>query len=321
MEELDLFYHAVDITVQAPLSQCDYIGIKPYYYSVAPIGEEPSAVLYNVVGGSLADPTPHLSGIDVGDDDPDIYYYFSSTAEWVSHGDLYGTAALETGDLRCPYDYSDVVTVANGKNCCWTQYYQYAQEDNDPDFGYEDWGGNYSDCFRGAGIQDWDETSGNGFPTELILHSENSTMEHTFEITPAIQDDELEEQVSVANYFEGDDESDAPRALQDGNPYYWYKCYDHNREVQYRINVMVREWNTANERPDGDPDVGGVEDYFSDEGNNDEADWGDSEGAWDLADFGFSYDGNAGTADIDNFLSNVTAGDVAAERWLGFAQE
>jgi len=320
LEELDLFFHGLTITATAPYASCKYVGSRPQFYSVAPVGHQPTDVFYEIdANGALEDPTGNVANVNVGDTDPDIYYRINGT--WVKHEDLYGVAAVAAEDLRCPYDYSKVSTFSSGKNCCYIEYNKITDNDGDPETSREDWGGKLSDCYRGAGIQDWQKTNANGFPVELIEAVDDAAgLNSTFTITAPIADDELEEQVSVANYFTG---GTPPRALSDGNPYYWYKCYDANREVQYQVNVLVREWNTAGERPEGDDDVGGAEGApFTDEGNNDFTDWDDitiSLSGFQLSQFGFSLDANNTTPDVDNYLFNITAGATVNERWLGFA--
>ncbi len=316
LEELDLFFHGLTITATAPYASCKYVGSRPQFYSVAPVGYQPTDVLYEMdAAGAFEDPSGNVLGINVGNTDPDIYYRINGT--WVTHEDLYGSAAAAVDDLRCPYDYSDLGTFSNGQNCCYTEYNKLIDNDGTPESTREDWGGSLSDCYRGAGIQDWERTNGNGFPIELIEEVDDADgLTSTFTITAPIADDELEEQVGVANYFSG---GTPPRALSDGNPYYWYKCYDANREVQFQVNVLVREWNTANERPDGDDDDDAAEEApFTDEGTNDFADWDDITNAlsgYNLASFGLV------PATIDDFLFNVTPGATATERWLGFAAD
>jgi len=316
MEELDLFFHGLTITATAPHSVCKYMGSRPQFYSVAPVGYQPTDVFYALdSSGAFDDPTTHagLTPAGLAATDPDIYYKIDG--DWVSHEDLYGDAATAPEDLRCPYDYSEVSTFSAGENCCYIEYNKMVDNDGEAENSREDWGGALSNCYRGAGIQDWDKTNGNGFPVELIEEVDAADgLTSTFTITAPIADDELEEQVSVANYFSG---GTAPRALSDGNPYYWYKCYDANREIQYQVNVLVREWNTGGERVDGDPDVTGSESApFSDAGKNDFQDWDDITDAlsgYNLASFALV------PATIDDYLFNVTPGATANERWLGFA--
>lgn len=322
-EELDLFFHGFSIRVQAPKEICDYVGYAPQFYSVAPIGEMPTAVFYRLdAAGELDDPTNSASPIatDIDLDYPasgaDIYYYFSGAGRWYSHADLYSTGvstpAAEEDDLRCPWNYEDVSTVFEGKNCCIGSYYQTKDDDGEIDDGFEDWGGELSACYRGAGILDWEETDNYGIPVYKIYQVPAEGLAFTHDVTAPISAPG-DEQIHASNYFSG---GTAPRALRDGNTYYWASCLDHNHEVRYRINIQVREWNTADEMPDGDDDVTGNEDApFSSNPNNDFSDWDDllTSGSG-IAVFGLDGD------NVENLMSNIT-GDIDDEVWLGFVEE
>lgn len=323
VDELNLYFYGVSFTMLAPQNQCAYVSYTPYYFSVAPNAfSTPTRVAYAIDGdGAIVavnttfTATGDLTGVGT---DADIMYYLGG---WISHTDLYGTTATTEDDLRCPWDYSDVGEVEDGENCCRGSYALFKDDNTELTQGDSaEWGGSQSACYRGAGIVDtFEAVDDAGFPGLVYYNVPDEGLAQEYSYTAPVNLELVEEVVHIANYHPATTVAAMPVPLKDGVPYYIAECYNENREVQYKINIQIREWNTEDELElfvAGDSEVGGLEDPpFGSDRNDDYPSWSAIEASttgFGLADFGFDE------ANIHPYLTNVDGTNNTTVEYLGF---
>ena len=279
MNELDLYINGYTLEWSVPQSQCDYVGWMPYYYSWAPYGKMPLAVLYNVDGDGIiqnngagwtaidtALPAAFAAVFNNADPcagvDNDVVYIFNVGGVYtpICHADIFGAPAATDADVRCPWDYTQFDT---GSSCCYGDYTTYTYNTVDAeiqDATDADWGpdSNYANCFRGPGLDDSNAKTVLGLPAYIYTLVPAAGLTNSYAVASSISTSH-DDQVYASNYFSAGDHTgntatssdtfhgetvSAPVNSAKGFPYYQLDCLDHDEELKAQIRIMVREWNT-----------------------------------------------------------------------------
>lgn len=330
MHELDMYFRGYVINDALPSDLCMYRGFFPYIYNIAPVGVAPGAVFYEEdADGVLMVPATSppagtfsnaaRSGLSAGAArTADIYYNIAGY--WYTHAELYGAAATSADDIRCPFDYTDVID--DGKNCCTGNYDLLVRSDGKVTNTQPAWGGSLANCFQGPGLDEYDHFASDDLPSYLISNVDTTSgLNSSFTVTAPIEKTGIgQPQVYAANYYKasehnnvtawgaltpGDDDVPGPmQVIRDyrgvgSSAHFLYECLDSNFEVIARIRVVAREWNELAELESlistgsGDADTEGLEtDPTNSESDsvseptsckNDHADWKDIEEATNAA--------------------------------------
>ena len=155
----------------------------------------------------------------------------------------------------------------------------------------ESWGGEAKNCLGGAGRTSWDAYDNDGFPIHLAEYVLENGLRRTFNISNLIEvalggihstpianymkmfdkppEDFRNDSVTFPEFFSLDDFYRPSLLGRSGNPFFIFSCLDSAGEILHRINLMIREWNTAEEfethyesggsDESADPDVEGIE--------------------------------------------------------------
>jgi hypothetical protein len=272
VEELDLFFSELKIQYHFPPSMCSYAKFLPYhFYAYEPgNGETNLTVTFDVDGSVIA----NSAGVDPA-----------------------------TGEPTCAYDYS--ADGGTGPNCCVGSYTLTTTQKNTPDpdtisISSGDWGGKASSCLTGPALSESysDHISVDGYPLTSVTYVEGKGLNDTFTIPATIKATFggylMDNNFYAANFYKVSDHSaqspgvlPADRPLAMRNPAnltisylpsdtYKFECHNRAEEIQYRIRLMIREWNTHPIAQGGDPDVTvGNDPDFPDGPINDRGDWFD----------------------------------------------
>ncbi len=278
MHELDLWFRVVQLNDTMPEDLCEYRQFMPYFYNSVPVGAAPTAVLYEVDGDNVIqarDP----DGAGDATATADIWYYFSGIG-WRTHEFLFGTAARSSDALKCPWDYTERSNC--GKNCCFGPYYKTVITPEDVADGWEEWPGEYGNCFAGPAMDsEHPKDPSTGMPMFLISNVDQGGLSNIFKVDLSFNNGFGN--INKANYFNPDEHPQtgaipdvpgtflAARDLYNNSRlshsgYFQYDCLNSNEEVTARIRVMIREWNTKDQllallagTLTADPDVAGTE--------------------------------------------------------------
>ncbi len=268
--ELDLYTFGMKLQIRASQTVCEHVGFTGYFYYVDDI--DPSkiptdvVVIETVTGDIDFDPVTGSSFTD------SITTYTGSAAlsDFIKAGPK----------VFCPYDY----TPYDGPNCCEGSYnYSYTDKLGTNTKSVEEWGGKLSDCISGAGTEL--PLTKDGWPMEVITSPTTPVPQDiTAEFEPSTPISLSERIIYLANYFSGarpagfDLNFDGIQQVFEDNDYYTWYCYDASKEVNARIRLRVREWNTGSTvDPANDPDLpaGNEDPPFDDYLLNDFSDWDD----------------------------------------------
>lgn len=264
--ELALFFNGIKLQYNVPANQCKYISTETFWYYNYEIGTGPSDVQVTV--NKNASGTVTSSSCVVDGSAP---YTCTSTTPPVSAADIEVDLADEI-KVKCAYDTSDE---DGGANCCFGKYRLRTtvitpEGTTSNDERGKEWGGNLTSCIAGPGKTDWEDHDSNGRPVMLIENVPTSTARtkiiHVTAPIKALKG--YPSNTPVANYFQmgahthtgygavsGTIFSEAPyfvdpvsdrsgTLVRPANPYYTFGCLDEAFETNYRIRVLVQEWNT-----------------------------------------------------------------------------
>jgi len=260
MPELDMFFRGFKMNDALPGSMCKYRAFRPYFYNIAPVGLEPTSVFYEVDGDDvLVAPGPTVpADLDSAADSvaeadrADIWYKIAGA--WFYHAQLYGDRATGADAVRCPFDYTNVTSVPNGRNCCKGKYYLMTRNgEGTVANSNEEWGGNLANCFEGPGIDSYEFKLEDNLPRKVITDVDpDSGLLSSFTVAAPITKDELDQpQIYASNFYVDDDHGDdvpaAAKVIENyrawNSAHYVYECLDAHQEVKARIRVVAREWN------------------------------------------------------------------------------
>jgi hypothetical protein len=169
--------------------------------------------------------------------------------------------------MQCPWDYTnrgDLLVYESGKNCCRGKYDKYVWSVSDgtaTESLKNSWGGKEVNCFEGPGIRDAAQPVDPfmGLPMYKIRAVDDKGYSNIIKAEYAYVD---MKNIYGSNYYEIADHTpmqagypDGPDATQVikpvagyyGSSHYRIDCLDANDEVNSRIRILVREWNTNDE--------------------------------------------------------------------------
>lgn len=264
--ELDLYFNGFEMEYNVPGDMCEYVSyMPPYYYNYEP-GNGGTVVVENT--GTAAN-----GGLNPGEITVD---------------------GVLTSELYCPYDYSTKSNPASplgdGPNCCGGSYSKTTYTDDSVDTEAFEWGGKPANCLKGPAM-DIQSLMADGYPFYTYIRTGSEGTSGSYTVASPISKSQSSN-IYASNYFVAADHALAggvPRAFAAANGapstevYHEFRCLDRNEDVQARIRIMVREWNTNAQfslGSAGDPDTGGAEVGHGNPVNNDR---------WDFKDFGDSY--------------------------------
>lgn len=269
--ELDLYFHGVELHYNVPSNMCSYVMQRqPYYYAWKP-GTGPT--LFTVDNRTVT-PTITVTG----------------------NGGTYDGAPIcysNYADAKNPYSNN-----ADGPNCCVGSYTVRTIEPPAEAGGSDtvsdapgEWGGTAGSCLAGPAVDNLtlDE---DGFPKSVLYYVESLGLNSSYKVTAPIQTNRTENYY-VANYFKASEHAGgrpaafssfstpAPNVVSFPSlwPYHSFYCMDRAGEVLAQITVSVREWNEVAEFDlgvAGDPDTTGAESNPAFQ-LNDHNDWKDLE--------------------------------------------
>lgn len=275
VNELAIFKDGIKFQYNVPANQCKYIATYPYWYWNYEVGIGPRDVQVTVNRNASGTVTSSQCVVDGSDP-----YTCTSTTPPTAGSDVEFDISDEI-KVQCSYDTS---TVDGGQNCCFGKY-RLRTTENTPDGSTstdergKEWGGSVESCIGGPGRTSWEQKTSKGYPRYVI---ENMTpnkartklviVEPTIDHAPGSGSN-----IPIANYFSmgqhnhtgygatsgvvtsvypyyvdpisdrsGDlIDSIGSTVLSPGSPYYIFDCLDEAFEVNYRIRVMVQEWDTV----------------------------------------------------------------------------
>ena len=271
IEELDLFFNDLALQIHVPSDMCSYLREEPYHFYAYEPGVGPTTASVDVyTDGSFN------NGQDVN----------------------------SAGEPECDFDY----TPNDGPNCClgtftFNRRTEIPQDPAVPPgtgpFELEstqgEWGGTIGACIAGPGKKTQQLTTDQLIPRPSILFIEGTGTNRTYTIPKALGETVAEQTVSsniwAANYWDVANPSyvglpldnldpgsvDGPPALSRKatylpNRYYTWSCLDRAEDLNARIRLTIREWNTDPIAAGGDPDESGSEADFPDQSVNDRSD-------------------------------------------------
>lgn len=270
IEELDLFFHDLDIQIHVPSSMCSYVRERPYWFYAYEVGRGPSTASHEVLaGGTIVDVNNTLDGEPV-----------------------------------CPnFDYTKI----GGPNCCFGDFiHTVTTHNSDGTFSVssseKSWDGDFGSCLAGPAIKT-QTLDGNGLPLATITYVEGTGINKTYTIPAAINQAVGELKVRnnywAANFYNPSDYGalasppaffEKPLAMQNPALFsspptesvyrqsamdnYEILCLDRADDFIARIRMLIREWNSEADfaSPAGDPDQTGFDAVTGDE-INDRDDW------------------------------------------------
>lgn len=273
--ELALYFDGVKFQYNVPANSCKYIGTYPYWYWNFEVGTGPTDVTVTV--------TKNASGVVTAQQctvDGSAAFACNNLAAYPTAGADIQVDVADEIDVKCNYDTSDE---DGGANCCFGKY-RLRTTVNTPDSSTttdergKEWGGNVAACIGGAGKTDWKNYSAQGYPNYLIEKmTPNVARTKIYKVSPPIQKVSNKTNIPIANFFttgkhthtgfgtqsgtatsiypyyikplsdrSGDLIDDSENtALPAGSPFYYFDCLDEAFEVNYRIRVLVQEWDTV----------------------------------------------------------------------------
>lgn len=278
IEELDAFFSELNIQYHFPPSMCTYAKFMPYHFYAYEPGEgETTLSLELDENGAVLDAQP--------------------------------PTAFDGPAPSCVYDYSG--GSGSGPNCCLGSYTLTTLQHHgtDPDtttITSADWGGKIGSCLSGPGTSTSYSKyiAANGIPMTMVKYVEGEGLNETFKVLAPINSSfggyYLNSNVWTANFYRvADHSAQSPAVLPADRPLalrypatlvsetylpsdtYRFECHNRAEEIQYRIRLMIREWNTDPISQGGNPDVNvGNDPDFPDGPINDRRDWFDMGNAY-----------------------------------------
>lgn len=275
--ELALFFDGIKFQYNVPANQCKYIGTQPYWYYNYEIGTGPTSVSASITKNASG--TVISSACTVDGVGPFACDTPTPPAAW---NDITFDISDEITP-KCKYDTTDEdggVNCCLGKYNLSTQVI--TPEETPPPttvFG-KSWGGSVGSCIGGAGSTDWEHKNSAGYPSYLIEKmTPDIARTKIYKVSPPIEKVAGRTNMPIANYFTAgihthtgfgtasgvvsaatpyvparpsvypyyvDPISDRSGSFViPGNPHYIFDCLDEAFETNYRIRMLVQEWDTV----------------------------------------------------------------------------
>lgn len=267
--ELALFFNGIKFQYNVPANACKYISTYPYWFYNYEVSTGPQSVSMTI--------TKSASGVVTSS-------FCQVTNNGVSSSVVACGNSLSNPDFNdVTFDLSgegsaicnsDTSNEDGGRNCCFGKYDLTKKVIND---GVEtntfergkSWGGSASLCIGGPGMTSWEEFDRDGLPVPVLekmttnvartkiykvksvaksvngapsnyvvanhftLGAHNHTGYHSSSGT-----------ASVLPYFVDPVSDRNGSYVPPGNPYYLFDCLDEAFETNFRIRMVVQEWDT-----------------------------------------------------------------------------
>lgn len=242
IEELDVYFSEMTIQYHLPPSMCSYAKFLPYFFYVwePGAGETNLTVTFDENGAVIA----NSAGV-----------------------------SATTGAPECPaYDH----TGSDGPNCCVGDYtLTTTQNRTAPDpptvtTTEGEWGGTVGNCLSGPGTSASHSSyiSADGIPLTKVQYVDGTGLNDKFKILAPIASSfngyYISSNLWTANYYRNGDYlpgDDRPIGLRKPatagvlpSDTYKFECHNRAEELQYRIRLMIREWNKDPVEEGLDPD-------------------------------------------------------------------
>ena len=230
MPELDLYDNQIGFNFNAPNDMCAYTEIVPYVFYAYPAGVHTgysNETVNSATGAVTIDP---------------------------AHDPLNAS-----GQPLCPYDYTSI----QGPNCCegtWSMDVTTTATASTPATTMHTTGsysGKIAACLVGPGMNAPMKLDVNGFPESTIFRQLTTGQNFEFDIQSPISQQQGSN-LYIANYFNptsyGASQSTFPPETYGGTvpppiynkrAYYEYRCLDPADEIQARIRILIRSWDTV----------------------------------------------------------------------------
>lgn len=252
VEELEGYFHGIDMYHNIPSDMCYYFVHKPYYYFSRPYGRVASSFTYTKTG---------------------------TTVTAVGGGNTISRMGSNE-QVTCDTDY----TKAGGPNCCYGNYTVTATIDGVTNTNTYSYPGAIGNCADGPATRT-QEKDGANIPLDKIYFVQNTGINSKYTIDSPLK---LKRAGNFfyANYYDPADgipiaftqSTFGGQTAWPSNMYYEYICLDSAQEVLASITVQIREWNESKEfdkKSSGNPDSTGTEPVFGTP-INDIKDWKDA---------------------------------------------
>jgi len=298
VQEGSAYASEVDLNFKVPPNMCRYLQHNPYRYMNWETGIGPQEIWIQTNTNAAGDILGYRCAEGPGPHDPATMGPCAGLQEW----------SVNQGSEICQYNHS--VSDPTAPNCCTGSYVIHTQSyDVDAatvsavDFSDASWGERGSSCTGGPAARDPDwPVNSNGVPMSQIYQTWNEGLDETYTFRAPIDLTQQsnragDESANVASY--NDFIGATPTPLNTGysdrsgdfiataERDYEFWCLDEAFEVEFSINLRLREWNTATEYVSlldtgaGNPNTVGTEgvdcDFESPEAGqcNDKWDWDD----------------------------------------------
>ena len=264
--ELALFFDGIKFQYNVPANACSYIGTYPYWYYNHEIGTGPRVVSMTAfVSGTITSALCQVDGGAIAN-----CATYPKPASWA---DLNWQLSGDVPDVSCVYDTSNQ---EGGANCCLGKYDFYSVSINQADGSVspksdlgKSWGGSVESCIGGAGKTDWELKTTSGYPAYTIEKmTPGVARTKIMKVSPPIQKIGYATNMSIANYYTHGLHTHGGYAAASattstypyfvvpvsdrsgtsviaGSPHYVFDCLDQAFEVNYRVRMMVQEWDTV----------------------------------------------------------------------------
>lgn len=268
--ELALFHNGIKFQYNVPANACKYIRTSPYWYYNYEVGTGPQAVSMTITKNASGSVISSLCQVTNNGVSSSVVACDSSSANLDFNDVRFDTSGEST--VICAYDTSNE---DGGRNCCLGKYDFTKKMIN---AGVEtvtfergkSWGGTAASCIGGPGRTSWEKFGPQGLPAPVLEKmTTNVARTKIYRVKSVTQSvNGVPDNFVVANHFTlgihnhtgyhtsaasssvfpyfVDPVSDRNgTSVESGNPYYIFDCLDEAFETNFRIRMVVQEWNTV----------------------------------------------------------------------------
>lgn len=274
--EADLYAKTLEMKFNVPANMCRYLVRRPYWFYNYEIGTGPKDVtidIYNTYNGA----DEIISTVYTCTVDGVVFPGCSSAAS-----ELVFLSHEPTGvTYRCIYDNSNTnganCCFGNKNVSTFITKDKLGVITTTDDTATSEWGGSFSSCIGGPGKTNWELFTDSGIPAWAVSFAKNGITDHQNVTAPL--DLGIRSNIHVANYHDGTASSPVDHThtgfidnittstlpyyldpIDDRNgtttnefseklfgsaqDSYEFQCLDEAFEIQHRIRVYVRDWDT-----------------------------------------------------------------------------
>ncbi len=272
MLEGAVYHNGFTFQINVPTSMCKYLKFRNYFYYNWEMGQAPSTarIVKKLDVDGNVDPSETKCYRDGVGDEHETNCYDDPELEF----------DLDSYTVSCKYNYSTLSV--DYPNCCLGQTTLVVETRDDTNAVVEisppeklDWGGKYEGCLDGPAIFDSDwPRSKQGWPLGKRYFVDGIGINFNYTVSPPLTINPLAYNLLIANYYEIDFETGIGENVHTATPSggaartsylpfaidpiidrsnsslsatqdsYEFQCLDEADEIQQRIRVFVREWNT-----------------------------------------------------------------------------